>query len=209
MTRRDERHLAEALSLMMGAYRLIADGADLIGSVLTGCGAGEMMDFTIVFADVELTSKGNDMEQTVSGKGVGDSFAVRVGPATDARGRPIKGTQTIDFEVSSPDILGLEMDPAGVTVQDGQRAARVTILDEGDGTLTASLHRPTKDPLISTIRVTGTTAETADAATELPIEVVGDEPGPVVAQPRPPASGTPTRPSGQTPNPTRQRPSNF
>jgi hypothetical protein len=209
MNRRDERRLAESLSLLLGAYRLISDGADLIGSVLTGCGAGDMMESAIVSDGTTYTLTGNDMEQTVSGKNVGDSFSVRVGPATDVRGKQIKGPETIDFEVSDPAILGLEIDPAGVTVQDGQRAARVTLLDQGDATLTASLHRPTKDPLVSTVRVTGTNAETADAATDLPIEVVGDEPGPVVAQPRPPSSGTPTRPTGSTPNPTRQRPSNF
>jgi hypothetical protein len=180
MNRGDERRIRYAFSLIAGGHRLIGDAADLIMDVLNSRDVVPMMRVSLVVDGVTLTNQGSLMEQTITGKNVGDAFVVKAGPAQDSRGRPVGAASDVTFEVADPNVLGLEIDPQGVTIDEGQRAARFTILEQTDSEATITLNRPKRGPLVSTIRIEGTGPETTDAAVDLPF-TVEDAAGPSAA----------------------------
>jgi hypothetical protein len=180
MNRGDERRIRYAFSLIAGGHRLIEDAARLIMDVLNSRDAAPMMRVSLVVDGVTFTSQGSHMEQTITGKNVGDAFVVKAGPAQDSRGRPVGAAADVTFEVADPNVLGLEIDPEGVTIDEGQRAARFTILEQTDSEATITLNRPKRGPLVSRLTIEGTGPETTDAAVDLPF-TVEDAAGPAAA----------------------------
>ncbi len=140
-------------------------GPGLALSIDTGDG------FTYTFA-----FGGSIMDQTISGKSVGDKVKVIAGPAVDARGKVIADPSTVfDFSVSDPNVLGLEIAPPDIPVSAGQMAARVTVLDvAADAMLTVTMQRPGKTPLTATCHFPSISPETLAAATDFTLDVEDD-----------------------------------
>ncbi len=178
---RYDNSVIDVVRLIAEGQRFLAGVTDLLIDELTSTRDVGIMTVGLEWdAGDGYTFTGANMDTTVSGKSVGDVVVIEVGPATDAKGRPVGDVSGVTFEVSDPAILGLEIDPADVTPLKGKRACRVTILDTGDATLTATEQRPTKGPLTATVHFTATAPESLDQATDLPIEVEPDAAAPSV-----------------------------
>lgn len=181
-----DNELIEVVRLIADGQKFLAGVIDLLVEELTSRRRSPIISVGLAWSDgTGYTFTGADMDTTVDGRNVGDVVVVEVGPATDARGRPVGDVSAVTFEVSDPAVLGLEIDPTDVTPGPGRRAARVTILDTADATLTLSEPRPTKGPLTSTVRFTGTVPENLDQAVDLPFVIdpaptTGPTPGPAV-----------------------------
>lgn len=188
--------------IMSRGLRWLADVTDMVTAELISGGLLPTMRLGIVDGSAEYShNTGAEMDQTISGKAVGDTLVIKAGPPTDSRGGEIPGNHAYDFQVSDAGALQLQMDPPDVQTAPGQRAARVTLLSQSDADVLITLARPSKAPLRAVVHFTGVGVETDDAATDFPISVDdGTTPEPPPVNPVAPPVAPPEVPpvAGQT-----------